>query len=333
MVVNLRLVAIFFVAVLAIAAALVFFLDADEITGVLSQAMWQPLVLALLFVFISYVAQAGGFWAACRIFGIKMPAFILLEIGFVSNILTNVLSAGGIPGQSYRVLTMKRNNVPASDATAVSIFHSYFNNLIFFVILPFVFWYLRSTIAQTPRQVFGLVLAAVIFAVLLVLSTIIVFSKPVRRQVFKILSFAARLFYSKPKLKSFFKDLDSAFQEGIKRGRAKTGLILLMLSLVAVDWAAMIISLDYCFAAFGAPLAIGKLIAGFVVGISAGVLSLIPGGIGVQDGSMAGIYVLFGARLGQAILALVLFRIFFYFIPLGVSFFFYRPAIGNNIER
>ena len=309
---------------------MVFFLDADDIVSVLGRAQWLAMFLAFLFVVISYVAQAFGFYAACRIFKITVPVFDLLQIGFVSNILTNVLSTGGIPGQSYRVLTMKRKNVPATDATAVSIFHSYFNNLIFFVMLPFVFWYLRQTIAQTPRQVFALVLAAILFALLLVVSTVIVFSKPVRRLIFSLLSRIASLAFSRSELRSFFADLDLAFDEGIERGREKLNLLFAMLALVALDWAAMIVCLGYCFAAFGPGLAAGKLLAGFVVGISAGVLSLVPGGIGVQDGSMAGIYVLFGATLGQAILALILFRLFFYLIPFGSSFFFYKPAIGRS---
>jgi uncharacterized protein (TIRG00374 family) len=238
-----------------------------------------------------------------------------------------VLSGGGIPGQSYRILTMKHQSVPASDATAVSVFHSYFNNLIFFAMLPFVFWYLRQTIAQTPRQVFWLLLAAGLFAFLLVISTIIVFSKSVRLAVFYLLTRILSKVFSKPDLQSFFNDLELAFSEGIERGRARIDLILATLLLVALDWAAMIISLNYCFAAFGPALAAGKLVVGFDVGISAGALSLIPGGIGAQDGSMAGIYALLGAPLEQTILALILFRIIFYFIPFGVSFLFYKPTI------
>jgi uncharacterized protein (TIRG00374 family) len=333
MAISIRLLTIFFISALALAAAVVFFLDADDIASVLDQARWPAMILAFLFVVISYAAQAIGFWAACRIFKINVPVYGLLEIGFVSNILTNILSTGGIPGQSYRVLTMKHKNVPATDATAVSIFHSYFNNLIFFVMLPFVFWYLRSTIAQTPRQVFALVLAATAFAFLLVISSVIVFSKPVRQWIFAILSAIASLFFPKKKLMSFFTDLDTAFDEGIARGRKKPDLLFLMLALVSLDWGAMIVCLGYCFSAFGPGLAAGKLLAGFVVGISAGVLSLIPGGIGVQDGSMAGIYVLFGATLGQTILALILFRLFFYLIPFGASFFFYKPALDRQKKR
>jgi len=151
--------------------------------------------------------------------------------------------------------------------------------------------------------------------------------------VFYLLTRVLALLFSKSDLKSFFSDLDLAFSEGIERGRTRIDLILATLLLVALDWAAMIVSLNYCFAAFGPALAAGKLVSGFTVGIAAGALSLIPGGIGVQDGSMAGIFVIFGAPLEQAILALVLFRVLFYLLPFGVSFFFYNPAIGKTVSR
>jgi len=39
----------------------------------------------------------------------------ILEIAFVSNVLTNVLSAAGIAGHTFRILTMRRQkSAPAT---------------------------------------------------------------------------------------------------------------------------------------------------------------------------------------------------------------------------
>ena len=54
---------------------------------------------------------------------------------------------------------------------------------------------------------------------------------------------------------------------------------------------------------------------------------MIPGGLGVQEGSMAGIYALLGVPLNQAVLAAILFRVVYYFAPYLVSLAFYRRML------
>jgi uncharacterized protein (TIRG00374 family) len=74
----------------------------------------------------------------------------------------------------------------------------------------------------------------------------------------------------------------------------------------------------------------GTLITGFSLGITAGFVSMVPGGLGVQEGSLAGIYALFGIPIGTAVLAAILFRIVYYFVPFLVSLGFYRRLLREN---
>ncbi|MGB3681320.1 MAG: flippase-like domain-containing protein, partial [Rubrobacteraceae bacterium] len=96
---------------------------------------------------------------------------------------------------------------------------------------------------------------------------------------------------------------------------------------VVGDWGASIATLWFCFAALGQPVSPGILIAGFAVGVTVGMLSMVPGGLGVQEGSMAATYALFGVPLGQAALAAVLFRLVYYIVPFLVSLAFYRRLL------
>jgi uncharacterized protein (TIRG00374 family) len=72
---------------------------------------------------------------------------------------------------------------------------------------------------------------------------------------------------------------------------------------------------------------IGTLLTGFSLGITAGFISLVPGGLGVQEGSMAGIYALLGVPIQTALLSAILFRIIYYFIPFLISLGFYRRLL------
>jgi uncharacterized membrane protein YbhN (UPF0104 family) len=48
---------------------------------------------------------------------------------------------------------------------------------------------------------------------------------------------------------------------------------------------------------------------------------MIPGGLGIQEGSMAGIFSLLGTPFEQAILASILFRVIYYIFPYLISLF------------
>ena len=77
-------------------------------------------------------------------------------------------------------------------------------------------------------------------------------------------------------------------------------------------------------------MGLGTLLTGFSLGITAGFVSLVPGGLGVQEGSMAGIYALLGVPIGVAIVAAILFRIVYYFIPFLASLGFYRRLLRED---
>jgi uncharacterized protein (TIRG00374 family) len=116
---------------------------------------------------------------------------------------------------------------------------------------------------------------------------------------------------------------DVTMARGVTALRQRPSFLALLVGSVVVDWASSVAALWFCFDAMGEPLNLGVLLTGFAIGITAGVLSMIPGGLGVQEGSMAGIYALLGVPFQQAVLAAILFRVVYYLIPYVVSLAFY----------
>ena len=76
----------------------------------------------------------------------------------------------------------------------------------------------------------------------------------------------------------------------------------------------------------------GVVVTGFAVGVAAGVMSMVPGGLGVQEGSMAGAYHLLGVPLEQGVLVSFLFRLVYYMVPFGVSLLFYRNVLRERVK-
>jgi uncharacterized protein (TIRG00374 family) len=77
---------------------------------------------------------------------------------------------------------------------------------------------------------------------------------------------------------------------------------------IAVLWA--------CFKAFGVSPAVGVLVVAYFVGTLANLLPL-PGGIGGVDGGMVGALVAFGTNPGLAIVAVLAYRFFAFWLPIA----------------
>jgi uncharacterized membrane protein YbhN (UPF0104 family) len=81
-------------------------------------------------------------------------------------------------------------------------------------------------------------------------------------------------------------------------------------------WAFDIACLWACFEAFGASPAIGVLVVGYFVGMLANTLPL-PGGVGSVDGGMIGAFVAFGVDPAAAIVAVLAYRFFAFWLPIA----------------
>ena len=96
---------------------------------------------------------------------------------------------------------------------------------------------------------------------------------------------------------------------------ALLGAVLFWAFQIAVLWAA--------FHAFGTPPPLAVLIQAFFVGMLGNLLP-IPGGVGGVEGGMIGAFAAFGVDAGLAVVAVLVFRAFTFWLPLlpGVIAFF-----------
>ena len=81
-------------------------------------------------------------------------------------------------------------------------------------------------------------------------------------------------------------------------------------------WAFDIACLWACFEAFGDSPAVGVLVVGYFVGMLANTLPL-PGGVGGVDGGMIGAFVAFGVDPAPAIVAVLAYRFFAFWLPIA----------------
>jgi uncharacterized protein (TIRG00374 family) len=322
-----RLVTVLILAITIIGVVVVA-LDWQDMRQVLVEADWRYLPLVLLFTFFSYTFYSYAYAFVSQLLGIQMGKRELAEVCFISTVVNHVLTTGGVVGYSLRYLLMKMYNVTLKDVLTSSILHYYLTSLDMLTFLPLSFIYLLLN-AAVPRGVaIALGLMTLVFGLVLILITGLVLFPSRRRPIISLLARLGKRILQRDYI-TWLSQLDETLTRGTEAIRHKPIRLVWIMLLTLFDFACSIIAMGFVFEALGPPVKAGALVTGYVIGIMAGLLSMVPGGLGVQEGSMAGIFALLGVRLEQAVLAAILFRILYYLLP----YFLILPFYNRLLQR
>jgi uncharacterized protein (TIRG00374 family) len=311
-----------FVVVLILIGLLVVALDWTQVRKILGETDWKLVPVALLFTAISYTSMSYGFAIVNQVFGIQMRRRDLSEIGFISTVLNHLLSSGGAAGFSVRFLMMGAQGATIRDIVAASLFYFYLSSLGMLALLPIGLVYLFVKHPLSSGAAAGVGIGAVALIVVFVLASALVFARSLRSRLLRFLGRLVQAITHRD-VRTSMEEFDATMTRGVAAMRGQPLTFALLLGTIVLDWSSSVASLWFCFDALGDPIKVGVLLTGFAIGVTAGVLSMVPGGLGVQEGSMSGIYALLGVPFHQAVLAAILFRVVYYLVPYLVSLGFY----------
>jgi uncharacterized protein (TIRG00374 family) len=316
------------ISFLVLFGVIVIVLDRKAVTEVIGQANWHMAPLALPFTVISYFLTGYSFLLISRIFGVKLGKWDLIEIGYVTNALDNLLPGAGLPGTSLRVLILKRRELDTDRAISVSLFRSHFNNLIFISLLPVALIFLLFSHSLNKAQAIGIIVAIIFIVIVIIAGVIVVFKASFRSWVLKIISRTWRLF-TKHDISSSLDSFGKVADYGIQAMEGNLWILVRPVAVIIGAWFSNVTILWICFIALGSYVNFGVVLTGFIIGRTVGVISFLPGGLGTQDASTVGVYATYGVPLAQGALAYILFRVIYYFIPFVISLGFYRRLLRS----
>ncbi len=314
------------IIVFVLLAVLIVVLDWDQVHQIIGKARWQFTLMALLFTVISYFCLNYAYVLVNRAFGIGTGWWKLFEVGIVSSTLNNILGFAGAAGHSMRVQLIKEKGIDAGNVMAASIFHSYLNIVMLLLLLALGLISLLFSHIIYGGSAVGLGLISAILVVSLIVSTAIIFIPWLKSKVLRFAN-SAWHFFTHRDITSFLNDFDEGLTRGLVTLKGRPWELILVLVLMAGELAFQAVVIWFCFGALGNAPGLGVLLSGFGIGLSAGNLSWVPGGLGVQEASMAGIYALLGMSFTQAALAAILFRVVYDFVPFFISLAFYARLI------
>jgi uncharacterized protein (TIRG00374 family) len=240
------------------------------------------------------------------------------------------MSVAGLSGVAAKVYLLSREDIPPSNTLSVSIIHGFLTNTIavLFIYLGFFYLYSQHQITERNQEVFGATVLLIAFLMTWVTIQTIVheaFRKKVWKIGFKaVTAFCVRIgkshWIKRERAEVFFENFNKSLNM-IMRNRA---ILLTPASLALLDWIFMFLCLKFSFVAINYPVTNKVLMVGFSIGLFMSLFSLTPASIGLMEGSMAGSFYLMGLDYEFSLLAILIYRIAYYYAPIAVSILFLR---------
>ena len=335
---TLRALLVPFVGLALLCAWVYFALDHHEAAELSAHAQWWLVVAAIACSFTSYFFICMALLVIGRTLGVRrVTAQMFMIVTFVSLTLNHVISLG-VAGYSARVLLLRRVGESPGTVLAASLLHSYLTTLVMVALLPIGLGAIARSEAVPPAGTAALQVATAVSTAAVLAMTVGLVSRRLRIIGLAFIGRAGRFIPGghAEGLERALQDLDVGLTTAFRAVRQQPAAALAPVVLTLLDWTAVLAAYWLCLLAVGQSIEPRVLIAGFAIGMNVGVVSLVPGGVGVQEGSQAGVLAILGVPFGTALLASVLFRFVYYLLPFLVSLPLYaivlRPLAPDSAE-
>ncbi len=314
---------------LALLVGLVIVADGQALLETTRAIPPSGLVLPLALSLCSYGAMARSYQGIAALAGTRLRFPVWFRITLVSNTVNYVVTSAGLSGFAVRMFLLSQYGVVSGRAVLISLVQTFLTNvtLLFFILAGFVSLLSRQELSGAPLVAAATLLA--LFAATLVYGVVLVFQRRWRRLTLFWIGGAAhrvlRRFAPRrtPQLVRFWRfqhRLDSGIEFLLSRKSGMLGPTVW----ITFDWVLTSGVLWAAFRAVSYPLTPGLVMVGFSVGLFFSLVSFVPGGLGVMEGSMTAVFAGLGVPLEKAVVAVLIFRLAYHVVPLVLSVFLFH---------
>ena len=325
---------------LAAFASIFLFTDFRELWQVLARANPWLMTLPILCMVASYLTMARSYQGIAVAAGCPVSLVEMLKITFVANSMNYLVATGGLSGFAVRMYFFSRLGIASQTAVVVSLAQTFLTNctLLAFVLVGFAYVLTSHTlqgsalVATTILLVLALIAAA--------LASLLLLHPGLRRRTLFWSAQAAywvlhRLLPHRAPARTHIWRYQFNLNRGIAFLLSRKRAMLAPLAYITLDWFLTIMILYTSFLTVRYWVEFAEVIVGFAVGIVLSFASLIPGGLGVMEGSMAAVFSSMGVPFETAVVAVLLYRVAYYLLPLLISLFFLHGMFvqGTTVSK
>jgi hypothetical protein len=313
----------------AVLVCLLIAADTRELLNTIAQIHPARLALPVAATMASYVAMARSYQGIAHAANVVFPFWEMFKITFVANSMNYVVATGGLSGFAVRLYFFTRRGIGAGTATSISLAQGFITNvsLLLFLVMGFGYLMMSEQLSLTAQLACGILLAALLAVTALALA--LLFARARRRRIIFVLAQLADrlLHWALPRYKPARTRI-WRFQRNLNRGidflLDRKQHMVEPTAWITIDWLLTLAILYAAFVCLDYRVPLGVLVIGFAVGLSLSFISIIPGGLGLMEGSMAAVFTTLGVPFETAVVATLIFRVAFHAVPLITSLFFFH---------
>ncbi len=297
----------------------------------LLMAVWQAL---------SYYAYAQLYRSLFNLLGEKIRFRSMLRVAIELNFINNILPSGGVSGFSYFGLRMRDADVSTSKSTIVQIgrFILIFLSFEIMLLLGLIMLAIGGNVNNLTMLIAGVlatVLVMATFALPFIVSSkrrINASSTFIARQLNKLIHIVRRSTpeaISVEKVKEMFTEIHENYLILKQDPKALRGPLFWALSINAAE----VMTVYTVYAAFGYWVNPGAVIIAYAVANIAGLVSVLPGGVGIYEALMTATLAATGISPAISIPVTIMYRIINMGLQLPVGYFFYHKALNQKTNE
>jgi uncharacterized protein (TIRG00374 family) len=291
--------------------------------------LWA-LSLLIPIEFYNYHAQARLYKSTFATLKKRLSYWFLFKFSLELNFISTIFPSGGLSGFSYITLRLKSKDVTTAESTLVQLLKTVmlYSSFLLILIVGLLF------LAISGKASSFLILIAsslVTFLVIISLGSIYVISDKARIKGFfaYVTKVINRVIINIKRVEEIFGEL----HESYLIFKDNKSVLKKPLSYALLANATEVSALYAVYLAFGHWVNPGAVIIAYAVATFAGILSVLPGGIGVYETLMTLVLAAAGISPALSIPVTIMFRIVNTVIQIIPGYYFYQKAINTPVKE
>ncbi len=313
--------------------------DIGNVVDNLKKVNAAALLLLIPLQIVNYDAYARLYVSLFKTLGNNVKYWDMYRVNLELNFVNHILPSGGISGISYFTVRMRAFGVSGPKATLSQImkllllFVSFQPLLVLGVLLLAARGHVNSLILVVATSLVTLLIVGTVGFVYMIESRTRINS--FLTALTRILNWLLGLVRRKPETINI-KGAQIAFNElhdnyklfKVNWRELKKPFMYMMIANVAEIAAVYVV-----YIAFGQLVNVGAVILAYAVANFAGLISVLPAGIGIYEALMTGVLAATGIPAGLSIPVTIMYRVLNMTIQLVPGYYFYQRAVRNGLDK
>lgn len=312
-------------------------IDAQQAVQLISKVNKYYLILAILFEILSYIGAAMLMGIILSQMGHRIAFWDRFRIGSMAAFAIHFFPLGSLGGGAVDFYFLRKKKVKSGSILMMLLLRIIISYIAFFILFIIALTLLPTieNISLTMKIISGGILVILVFGTIYFLY--LYKHKEKFRKVFHIVFSPARFFSSRLKYPVDKTRLDYTFEEfyeSLKLFSQKKRSTILAILTGMVYWLGDMLCFFFVFLSFGYLINFGVLMFSYSIGLLAGMVSFIPGGLGVTEGTLGLVLTSLGVPSTIALMSILIFRLFSFWmwIPFGLYSFLSLRKAGKSLR-